>query len=594
MRRALLSVLLLCGVAMGAAEDLPAQVAALAAAHPGLARVEHLATSLRGRPVQGLVLAAGEVPLAERQGLLLVAGLDGRRLADSDLLVDVAASLLSRADLAERLAGRALVFVPRANPDGAATLLGELGAVLETAGNRRPDDADRDGRRDEDGPADLDGDGLVTWMAAPDGAGEWVRDSHDARAFRKRKPDERGTHRLLREGRDADGDGELAEDGLEGVLLDRNFPHGFRDAHLPSGAHPLSEPEALALALFLLDHPGLHSVLVVGEDDTLVAAPKKAGKVSRGGFGGGFREPLDGLLEEDLPVLEQWGTWLKDAAGEGQHEVKGEPLADGSLLAWAYHQAGRWPLGLRAWRVTETIPEPPKSAEAQADAAAGSAAVAATPDEPAARAEDSEEGKAAEEKTKDKSDEGKPGSDSTSPVPAAVLAWLDRDHGGAGILAWQPFEHPDLGPVEIGGLRPGVLLNAPVADLAAVTATLAEFALTALDASPALALEDLEVTDHGGGLLGVEVALVNTGRLPTVPRFAADARLLRPLRVTLELPEGAARVAGPAQVLVPHLAGRGGRHELRWTVAGLAPGAALTVRVDADGLPDIHLEVPRP
>ena len=53
-------------------------------------------------------------------------------------------------------------------------------------------------------------------------------------------------------------------------------------------------------------------------------------------------------------------------------------------------------------------------------------------------------------------------------------------------------------------------------------------------------------------------------------------------------------MSGPAQVLVDHLDGGGGRRELRWVVAGASPGTRLVLEADADALPDVSLEVPLP
>lgn len=629
MPRALIpALLMLCvGAAAATARDVDERLDALVSAHPDHARVEVLGASLRGRPLRALVLAAGDRPLVERRGLLAVAGLDGRRLGDADLLLDVAEDLLGRDDLAELLGGQALVLIPRANPDGAAASAGLVGPARATAGNRRPDDADRDGRGDEDGPADLDGDGLITWMRVPDGAGEWLVDEHDPRALRGAEDDERGTHRLVREGRDDDGDGDQGEDGDEGVELDRNFPHGFEEYQAAAGAYPLSEPEALTLATFVRAHPGLRAVLVLGAHDTLVSAPGKAKKVDRGGFGG-FRSPLDGLLEEDVAVVKALGEAFQEAA-EGTHDAKGDGPTDGSFLAWAYHQAGRWPLAVRTWAPPTKLPAPETQAadddaadddgeDAAADDTAeaddGAAAEAGedadsaadddgeaddTADEDGADEdgadEDGADDDAADDDTADNDAPAtKPTSDPDSPVPAAVLAWLDGDHEGAGIVPWTPFDHPDLGPVEIGGLAPTVLHDLPDEAREALAPRLAAFVVELLDTAPELVLEELEVEARGAGLYALSAVLVNVGELPTAPRFAADARLARPVRVRLDLPEGVELANGPPQTLVRHLAPHGGRQELRWLLAGAAPGQVVTLTADADTTADLSQEVTLP
>jgi hypothetical protein len=616
---ALLFVTLLAGPAHP--DDLADRMDGLVARHPDVASVEVLGSSASGKELRALVLALGERPLAERQGLLVVAGLDGRRHSDGELVLaaaewlldgpgDDAASGSDAVDLAQRLGDKILVLVPVADPEGAAATSGEFGAIRALPGNRRPDDADRDGRIDEDGPNDLDGDGLITWMRVPDGAGEWLIDEHDPRALRKAEDDERGTHRLLREGLDDDGDGAFDEDGGEGVQIDRNFAHGFKEHTATGGTHPLSEPETKALVDFLLGHPGLTSVVVVGEDDTLVSAPSKARSVDRGGFGG-FRDPLDGLLEDDIESLAII-TELFEQAADGKHDVKSSGPADGSLLAWAYHQAGRWPLGLRTWAPPEDFPGDDKKDDDKkdddkkdGDKKDGDGGESDS-DEGDADAGDADAGDADDEGDADEGDESdadgdeetedadEPTSDPESPVPAAVLAWLDAERDGEGFVPWKAYDHPDLGPIEIGGLHPTLLVDPPSEAVEALTGRLAAFLLAVLDAGPVLAFEDVELTPHGNGLVTVELALVNTGRLPTAPRFGADARIVRPARVSLQLPAGVQRVGGPAQILVNRLEGLGGRRELRWVLSGVTKGASITVIVDTDTTADLELELTLP
>jgi len=346
--------------------ELHGRLEALAAAHGDLARVELLATSVGGLPIAALVIGDPDAD----PGVMLVGGLDGRRLVDSALLLRTAELLLEAEDAAERLAGSAVVIVPRANPDGAEALLGLRGPVREQAGNARSDDRDRDGRSDEDGPSDLDGDGVIAWMRVPDPEGEWVIDEHDPRAMRKAKTaeGERGTHRMLIEGLDDDGDGEENEDGSDGIEPDRNFPHRWEEHSAGVGTHQLSEPEARGLVDWVLGHPRVAAVLVVGAQDTLVKVPK-AVSATRSRFGG-YSEPLDGPLKEDVETLEELSRRfgeLHEELTDAKHEVEGEALTDGSFLAWVYQQAGRWGLAVKAWEAPKDLPKPDKKKDGDGD-----------------------------------------------------------------------------------------------------------------------------------------------------------------------------------------------------------------------------------
>jgi hypothetical protein len=601
------------------AQALGERLAALAAAHPELARVDTLGLSLSGRPILALVVRAGDLPLRDRQGLLLVGGLDGRRAGDANVLLAAAGALLADAagDLRARLGDAAIVIVPRANPDGAEALAPPAPGVAqhEQAGNGRPDDRDRDGRVDEDGPVDLDGDGAIGWMAVPDGEGGWVFDEHDPRALRKARTGrgERGTHRLLLEGRDADGDGAENEDDTDGVQPDQNFPHGWREFAPEAGRYPLSEPESRVLADFVLSHPRLQGVLVLGGQDTLVALPKAAGNAPSGG---NLSTALDGLHADDVAGLKELQRRLVELgkAQEHEHAVKGEGLAAGSFLAWTYHQAGRWPLALKSWAPPTELPKSDnaKADKAKRDDADGEPAK----DEPAkdepAKDEPAKDESAEDESAKDESaedatakggrrtggktgksdDDDKPTSDEDSPAPAAVLAWLTAERGGAGFLPWHDHAHEQLGTVRLGGLAPGTLFTASVDDVAALGRLLAPYTLTLLDCLPRVAFEDLSVTGSGG-VAQVEVTLVNRGVLPTLTRLATLADLSRPMHVTLGLPAGAERLQGESHVLVDRLDGGGGRRTLRWVIAGTA-GQVVTLGVQSASVPATSLEFTLP
>ncbi len=566
------------------AQALEGQLRALAGAAPERARVVEYGRSLGGRPLLALEIGNVATP-----GWLLVGGLDGRRLSESTALLETARALLA-GEHDEALAGRSVAIIPRANPDGAESHFGALGPAFERAGNGRPDDADHDGRVDEDAPADLDGDGAITWMRVPDNEGAWVIDAHDPRALRKARTErgERGTHRLLREGRDADRDGAYVEDDLDGAQIDRNFPHRFAEHDTASGRWPLSEPEARALADYLLERPRLAGVLVLGGSDSLLEAPAKAksGRASAEGVS----EQLDGLLEDDVATLKELGRRFKAALGEVKHEPKGGGLPDGSFVAWAYHQAGRWPLALKVW---EAPAELPKAKAKEKDGGAQTDGDADEPKGDEAAAEPAADAAKHARGSSTSSDEDPPTSDASSPVPAALLAWLDAERGGFGIVPWTAFEHAQLGTVEIGGLLPRVLFDPPVETAATFGRRLAPFVGELLGALPDIAFESVELRADAPGLYTLSAALVNRGVLPSASAMGAGAELRAPFVVGLQLPDDCRRVSGPAQQIVDRLPGGGGRHELRWTIAGL-PGQVVLLLADSSALPGALVEVTLP
>ena len=159
-------------------------LARVATEFPTLASVVPVTTSLGGRKIEALRLAAGELTKG-RPAILVVANLEGPWAWTSGLVLDEARELAARyasdAAVKELLDGTTLYLVPCANPDAAearfATPLEERLACAPSM------DDDRDGRAGEDGPSDVDGDGRILWMRREDPDGEWIADPTDPRAM---------------------------------------------------------------------------------------------------------------------------------------------------------------------------------------------------------------------------------------------------------------------------------------------------------------------------------------------------------------------------------------------------------------------------
>lgn len=109
---------------------------------------------------------------------------------------------------------RTFYLVPHLNPDGAETMFWK--AVWARAGNPTPWDDGFDDVTDEDGPEDLNGDGLVTLMRVKDPWGDYLPDPAEPRLLKRadRGKGEGCVYKLYLEGVDNDGDEEYNEDPL--------------------------------------------------------------------------------------------------------------------------------------------------------------------------------------------------------------------------------------------------------------------------------------------------------------------------------------------------------------------------------------------
>ncbi len=257
---------------------------ALAGAHKPAAKLESIGKSRGGRDIWALEIAGpGAVPPEKRPALLVAAGFEGDHLAGGEISLAVARYLLENKDtdqaVKDRLATTTVYVLPRLNPDGVEGYFAPLKTGLRT--NATPRDDDNDGRVDEDGPEDLNSDGLITVMRVRADDGEYMVDPEEPRLMKRADPKkgETGTYRLYMEGVDNDGDGFINEDPPGGIDINRNFTHEYPYYQADAGPHMVSEEESRALMDWILAHRNVAAILTFGESDNLIVPPTGAGRL---------------------------------------------------------------------------------------------------------------------------------------------------------------------------------------------------------------------------------------------------------------------------------------------------------------------------
>jgi hypothetical protein len=211
------------------------------------AKVVEYGRSRSGKPLLALEVHRGEGDPTLRPALLVVGGCEPERLATVEMALAIAARAGAVPDTgSDPLATTVLYVIAEAAPDGRAHVLAGGGGWIGG-----PIDDDGDGKADEDGPDDLDGDGALRWMRVWRTGGAWRADTADVRASVKADPagGKPGQFDLVREGKDDDRDERLNEDGAGGVRFDANFPHAWALFGPGAGLYPMSEPESKALAI---------------------------------------------------------------------------------------------------------------------------------------------------------------------------------------------------------------------------------------------------------------------------------------------------------------------------------------------------------
>ena len=256
----------------------------LAGSAKATARLESIAKTLGGRDLWVLEIAnPGGVPPDKRPALLIAADFEGDYLAGSEIALSVAEYLVKNAasdpEVKARLDSSTVYIVPRVNPDGAEGFFASVKTGLRT--NASPFDDDNDGRVDEDGPEDLNGDGFITVMRVKAPGGEYMVDPDEPRLMKRADPKkgESGSYKLFTEGIDNDGDGFINEDPPGGTDIDRNFAHEYPYYQADAGPHMVSEAESRGLMDWIIAHRNIAAILTFGESDNLIVPPTSAGRL---------------------------------------------------------------------------------------------------------------------------------------------------------------------------------------------------------------------------------------------------------------------------------------------------------------------------
>ncbi|MDT8341810.1 MAG: M14 family metallopeptidase, partial [Longimicrobiales bacterium] len=523
--------------------------------------------------------------------------------------------------VARLLRENVVYVVPRLNPDGAEAFFAP--ARGDRRGNARPHDDDNDGRTDEDGPDDLNGDGVVTLMRVADPAGAYLPHPDHPRLMKRADPaaGEDGSWTLYWEGRDDDGDGFLNEDGPGGVDLDRNFQHAYPYWEADAGPHMVSEPETRALMDFVIGHRNVAAILTFGRTDNLVTPPDARGALAAartlelpafadasladvhdvgvfrtgggGGFGfGGFgfggggqprlrgaqpgrdndpdagRRPATTVHRADVDYFATVSRAYREITGIETAGVHRAPA--GAFFEYGYFQYGVPSFSTPGWG----MPEAP-AAEARnegADAAPGER------DPAGAGARAAGSGAATDARAGGRPVRGgAPQGD--APLDARLLAGLEAA-GVDAFVEWAPFQHPTLGEVEIGGFRPHVTTNPPAEQIAALGEAHGRFVARLGGMLPRLRIVETAVTAHGGGVYTVEATVENSGYFPSALQHGVVARAVDPVLVQIQVDPAAIVTGDDKSHTIARLEGSGTRETVSWVIRGSA-GDRVEIRLRA-------------
>jgi hypothetical protein len=500
--------------------DLEETLVAWAGEFSALCQVESIGKSFEGRDIPLVTvtnLATG--PPEEKPAVLVHAQIHASEFTGTTAALNLIDGLLhgygEDARITRALDTRTFYVVPRVNPDGPEAVLAD-GRFRRSSLRPYPRDEPQDGLHRED----IDGDGRVLMMRMPDPNGPWKTHPDEPRVLIARRPDdlEGDFYRVIPEGTIHNWDGVTIPIAppLEGLDLNRNWPADWAPEgdQLGAGPFPGSEPETRSLIQAIVDRPNI------------------TGYIGYHTFSGVHLRPHSGRPDEDFPTADLRAYTLM---GEEATRLTGYPaisifhdfkyhpkqVIKGGDVDWLYEF-----LGVFAW-VTEFWS--PQRAAGLSDYHF----IDWVRDHP--------------------------------PDDDLALVKL-ADELGEGYVDWYPFEHSQLGPVELGGwdiVR--FWFNPPLSRLEEEVRPHADFALFLALVSPRLEIRSFESTPAGEGAYRVRVVLENSGWLPTsVSVKAIEKKAVRPIEVVLEIPDGARLITGQEREDAGQLEGRVERRNIYW------------------------------
>ena len=492
---------------------------------PALASVESIGKSYEGRDVWALTVSNAQTGEAlEKPGFYVDGNIHGSEVTASVTALYFAWTLLSGhgedKELTTLVDGTAFYIIPAVSPDGVEHVLSNSGFVR--SGTRMyPHEEERDGLHEED----IDGDGMILSMRIEDAGGGWKVSAKDARLLvpRRLNDTEGPFYRVYTEGRIRNFDGVEVEAAprKQGLDFNRNFPANWQPQAKQDGAgeYPFSESETRALADFILAHPnicGLHT-LHTGMESIIRPPAIQTDK-----------EMPAGDLQSALDIG-KLGVELTDYVLFSYRKLNDDIyVAHGDFATWTYEQLGLLVFCDELWDV---------------------------------RARGGKDYVELNEMNKERDLDG------IEEAEIGALKWNDEALEGRGFVDWRPFEHPQLGAVELGGWDRILRNNAPPQLLEETCEKMARFLMAHAQASPRLRAGFHEVKAIGDGTYQLSVAVHNDGYLPTnITQQAVNMEQAPPVEARIVLAEGDEVLVGDAVEEIGHLGGYGGRRKVEWVV----------------------------
>jgi hypothetical protein len=459
----------------------------IAAAHPGLAKIESIGKSYEGRDIMTLTITDYSVGKAEEKpGMWIDGNIHSNEIQGGEFSLYTAWYLtemhVDTEFIKELLRDKTFYITPTINPDARNNFFLEPNTANSPRSGMMMLDNDGDGLAGEDGLDDLDGDGHITMMIRKSPTGRFIKDPQDPRKLILVDSDKVGEYEMLgQEGTDGDGDGEVNDDGVGYYDPNRDWGWNWQPDYVQRGAlrYPFTLPENRSVMEFVMKHPNIAGAQ---------SFHNSGGMILRGP---GAEEDINTYNREDIRIYDAIGKKGEELIPGYRYLTVYKDLYSvfGGELDWFYGNRGIFTYSNEL--MTSYLYFHKQSA-------------------------------------------GRGNQDENFDVDKYLTM-------GDAFVNWHEFEHPQFGAVEIGGFKktfgrahPGFLLEQDAHRNAAFTIYHAYH-------TPKLSIMDVKEEELGGGLKAITATIFNERLMPTHASQDLKYKIERPDYVTIS---GAKVVAG--------------------------------------------------
>jgi hypothetical protein len=468
--------------------ELYADMSRLEKAFPKFLKLQSMGKSYEGRDIMIMTINNPETgPEMSKAGMYVDANIHGNEIQGGEVCLYTIWYLMENygriEDVTRLVNERVFYIAPCVNPDGRQWFM-ETDGGNARAGHLPVDD-DNDGLIDEDGPDDMNGNGIIEQIRKyVPGQGNYRISATDKRNLEPVAFGEKGDYILLgEEGIDNDSDGRVNEDDKGGYDPNRNWAIDWQPNYVQGGAmdFPFQLPEAKAENEFLMAHPNIAGVQAYHNSGGMIL--RGPGAESLGEYSGSDVRAYDEIGNNGqriLPFYKYMVIW------SGLYTVHG------GFIDWTNDGLGIMSFSNELWNSSQYFSSPDLLKERE---------------------------------------------DPNSPISGRKSGSFfdDKLEFGDQYVDWKEFDHPVYGKVEMGGEWKKFVGRIPPRFMnEELCHRNMAFTLYQADEMPKMEIGETTVKKIGDNVYRVWIDFTNKKVAPTITAKAATNNVVRPDLITFD------------------------------------------------------------